>query len=83
MAQQLPPLPHAVSDRWTTGGRAGPDWEYVVVTCQPHESLNEVRRQLAEHAEYGKWELRRSRIYGGGMRKYWLRRRIMKVRKTL
>ena len=83
MSQQFPPLPHAVSDRYTTDDRTGPNWEYMVITCQPHESLKEFRRQLVDHAEYGKWELRRSRIYGGGVRKYWLRRRVMNVRRTL
>lgn len=59
------------------------NWEYMVITCQPRESLKEVRRQITDHTEYGKWELRRSRIYMGGVRKYWLRRRIMKVQRTL
>ncbi|MDO5492101.1 MAG: DUF5703 family protein [Nesterenkonia sp.] len=62
---------------------AGSTWEYMVVTCQPRESLGEVRRRLIDHAEYGKWELRRTRIYSGGTRRYWLRRRVMKVRATL
>lgn len=72
-----------IGTRYTTGNERGPQWEYLVVTCQPRESLAEVRRRLIDHAEYGKWELRRSRIYAGGSRKYWLRRRIMKVRRTL
>ena len=55
MSQQFPPLPHAVSDRYTTDDRTGPNWEYMVITCQPNESLKEVRRQLVDHAEYGKW----------------------------
>lgn len=83
MAQQLPPLPQPVSARYTTDNQTGPNWEYMVITCQPRESLKEVRRRLADHAEYGKWELRRSLIYTGGMRKYWLRRRIIKVERTL
>lgn len=68
---------------YITEHEQGPDWEYMVLTCQPRESLPEVRRRLVDHAEYGKWELRRSRIYSGGARKYWLRRRAMKVRRTL
>ncbi|GAB3188823.1 DUF5703 family protein [Nesterenkonia suensis] len=83
MSQQFSPLPPPVTDRYTTEDGAGPNWEYMVITCQPRESLPEVRRRIVDHAEYGKWELRRSRIYTGGVRKYWLRRRIMKVRPTL
>lgn len=61
----------------------GPTWEFIVLTCQPHESLAEVRRRVIEHAEYGKWELRRSMLFSGGVRKYWLRRRVMRVQRTL
>ena len=55
----------------------------MVITCQPQESLKEVRRRVTDHAEYGKWELRRSMIYTGGLRRYWLRRRVMRVQRTL
>ncbi|GAA3056300.1 MULTISPECIES: DUF5703 family protein [Actinomycetes] len=83
MSQQFSAIPSPAAARYTTDNASGPNWEYLVITCQPRESLKEVRRRLADHAEYGKWELRRSRIYTGGVRKYWLRRRIMKVRATL
>ncbi len=61
----------------------GPSWEFMVLTCQPQESLAEVRRRVIDHAEYGKWELRRSILFSGGVRKYWLRRRVMNVQRTL
>lgn len=83
MSQQHPRPAPAIEAHYTTGEDNGPNWEYMVLTCQPRESLGEVRRRLIDHAEYGKWELRRSRIYSGGVRKYWLRRKIMKVRRTL
>nr|WP_229503248.1 DUF5703 family protein [Nesterenkonia sedimenti] len=54
----------------------------MVLTCQPRQSLAEVRRQVTDHAEYGRWELRRSAILTGGVRKYWLRRRAMRVQRT-
>lgn len=59
------------------------NWEYLVITVSPQESLSEARRRLVEHAEYGKWELQRSILYRGGTRKYWMRRRVMRVRSTL
>ncbi|WP_235045903.1 DUF5703 family protein, partial [Paeniglutamicibacter gangotriensis] len=33
--------------------------------------------------EYGKWELVRTCLYEGGGQKYWMRRRIMRVKPTL
>ena len=60
----------------------GRGWEYLVLTCQPRESLAEVRRRVVEYAEYGRWELRRSTLYAGGVRKYWLRRRMIRVKRT-
>ncbi len=43
----------------------------------------ELRQQLTDAAEYGKWELARTRIYVGGARKMWLRRRIIRVTRTI
>ena len=41
-------------------------YEYLVLTVSPDDSLPEARRRLVEHSEYGKWELERSRLYVGG-----------------
>lgn len=57
-------------------------YEYLVLSVSPDESLLHARARLAEHAEYGKWELHRSRIYQGGGRRFWLRRRLMRVERT-
>ncbi|WP_022872439.1 DUF5703 family protein [Nesterenkonia alba] len=73
----------ALTAHYTEHQANGTGWEYLVVTCQPRESLAEVRRKVIDAAEYGRWELRRSALYTGGVRKYWLRRRIMRVAKTL
>jgi hypothetical protein len=35
-------------------------YEYLVLTVSPVDSLHEARRRLVEHSEYGKWELERS-----------------------
>ncbi|WP_120005204.1 DUF5703 family protein [Nesterenkonia muleiensis] len=74
--------PATVPTRYLTEGDDGRGWEYLVITCQPRESLAEARRQVIDHAEYGRWELRRSAIYTGGVRKYWLRRRRIRVKRT-
>ncbi|MDY6055391.1 DUF5703 family protein [Micrococcus sp.] len=61
----------------------GQKWEYLVITTGPDQALAEVRRRLAEHAEYGRWELQRTVHYRGGARRYWMRRRVMRVASTL
>ncbi len=71
----------AAAARKTTDHSAG--FEYLVLTVRPGQSIADARRELVEHAEYGKWELRTTRIYRGGMRRYWMRRRVMRVASTL
>jgi len=46
-------------------------------------SRSAVRRLLTDHAEYGGWELARLRLFADGSRKVELRRRIIRVRRTL
>jgi hypothetical protein len=38
---------------------------------------------VAWEAEYGHWELSRLRLYLGGARKVWLRRKIIRVQRTV
>lgn len=57
-------------------------YEYLVLTVTPGESVPTAHQRLREHAEYGKWELERSRLYLGGGRRYWLRRRVLRVERT-
>ena len=45
--------------------------------------LADARRRLVEHAEYGQWELQRSVHHRDGARRYWMRRRVMRVASTL
>lgn len=58
------------------------DYEYLVVSVHPGDSVTEARKLIREHAEYGRWELHRSCIYRGGARRFWLRRRLMRVQRT-
>jgi hypothetical protein len=57
-------------------------YEYLVLTVGPEDSLPEARRRLVEHSEYGKWELER-RLYVGGGRRFWLRRKVIQVQRTV
>jgi hypothetical protein len=60
----------------------GRQYEYLVLTVSAGEPLPAARKLLTEHAEYGKWELERSCIYMGGGRRYWLRRKVLRVERT-
>ncbi|MEO8328698.1 MAG: DUF5703 family protein [Candidatus Nanopelagicales bacterium] len=44
-------------------------------------SRGDVRRVLTEHAEYGRWELWRVRLFPDGRRRIWLRRRALRVKR--
>lgn len=57
-------------------------YEYLELTISPQLSVPQARQALTEQAEYGKWELRRTRLYAGGGRQFVLRRRVMKVERT-
>jgi hypothetical protein len=46
-------------------------------------SVPDARRMLTDEAEYGRWELARTRLYGGGRRTVWLRRKIIRVDATI
>lgn len=56
-----------------------PLYETRVVTIPAGVSRGEARQYLADEAEYGKWELARVQLFRGGLRKVWLRRRVMRV----
>jgi hypothetical protein len=58
------------------------EYEYRVLTFDRHTSKAAARQEIREHAEYGRWELARSVVYEGGLRRMWLRRRIMRVDRT-
>ncbi|THJ67332.1 hypothetical protein E8P82_04275 [Arthrobacter echini] len=60
----------------------GRQYEYLVLTVSANEPLPAARRLVTEHTEYGKWELERSCVYIGGSRRYWLRRKVLRVERT-
>lgn len=58
------------------------EYEYLTLDFPRHIRREDVRRALTEHAEYGHWELHRSLLYVGGLRRAYLRRRIIRVRRA-
>ena len=61
-----------------TGGWTEGDWEYRPVQLSGDVSRMTAAVRLAIQAEFGGWELSRVRLYPGGVRKVWLRRRRSK-----
>lgn len=58
-------------------------WEYREITM-PRGTPREIARSvLTGVAETEHWELARLRLFPDGRRKVWLRRRVIRVRKTL
>lgn len=58
------------------------EYEYRVLTLGRDVSRAQARALLVEQAEYEQWELVRIRLYLGGLRRVWLRRKIIRVRRT-
>ena len=70
------------STRTTQAPRPAAQYEYRTITMPRGTSRSEARQLLTEHAEYGRWELARVRLYLGGARQVQLRRRIMRVERS-
>lgn len=58
------------------------EYEFRTVTFHRDTTRSQARQLLTEEAEYGRWELARTRIGMGGTRTVWLRRKIMRVERT-
>jgi hypothetical protein len=58
------------------------EYQYRVMVFGSSVSAGDLRRAIAQEAEYGHWELSRLLLYFGGMRRVWLRRKIIRVERT-
>lgn len=56
-----------------------PEYEFRTVQFPRGADRATIRQELADHAEYGQWELHRTVIYLGGIQKVWLRRKIIRI----
>lgn len=75
--------PRGLRDLPLERGRRAEDYEFQIITVPRESSVSQVRAVLTEQAEYGRWEHARTRLYVGGGKKVWLRRRILRVESTL
>ena len=58
---------------------AMPEYEFRTIKFPRGATRAAIRQELADHAEYGHWELHRTVVYLGGTQKAWLRRKIIRV----
>ncbi len=61
----------------------GVEYQVHRVRLDRHLSRRAVRQFLADHAEYGGWEVARLRRYRDGTRDVWIRRKIIRVAASL
>ena len=59
------------------------EYEFQRFWLERTHSRSAVRRLLTDAAEYDGWELDRLRLFPDGRRKVTLRRRIIRVRRTI
>ncbi len=59
------------------------EFEYQRVFIPRDTSRGAALRLLTDHAEYGHWELVRTRLFPDGSRRVTLRRKIIRARSTL
>lgn len=59
------------------------EYSYLDLYFSRETSREAARQILTEHAEYGDWELDRLRLYPDGRRFVRLRRKIMRVTRTM
>ena len=59
------------------------DYEFRQLVLPRGTSRNAARRFLTDEAEYGGWELDRLLLYPDGTRRVRLRRRVLRVARTL
>ncbi|MFZ0161552.1 MAG: DUF5703 family protein [Kineosporiaceae bacterium] len=58
------------------------EFEYRMVLIPRLVTRSQAQRMLADLAEQGHWEIAVVRLYLGGARRVWLRRRIIRVVRT-
>ncbi|MBC7559495.1 MAG: hypothetical protein H7270_09090 [Dermatophilaceae bacterium] len=59
------------------------EYQYRVLVFPSGVSAGDLSRAITQEAEYGHWELSRLLMYFGGARKVWLRRKIIRVERTV
>ena len=61
---------------------AMPEYEFRRMSIPRGTTRGAARRQLADQAEYGHWELARLRLFADGSRRVVLRRKVIRAVRT-
>ncbi|MCL6424097.1 DUF5703 family protein [Brachybacterium sp. JHP9] len=75
--------PQMLRDLPLESGRSAEDYEFQVLSIPRGVSIGSARKALTAESEYGRWDLVRTRLFHGGGRLVWMRRRIIRMRSTL
>lgn len=76
-------MEHTVAALATSRFASATEYEFRQLLLPRTTSRGAARQLLADHAEYGRWELARLRRYPDGSRTVTLRRKILRVRRTM
>lgn len=79
---QEPPTTHITSWSLRQEFVGGVEFEVGQIKVPRWVTNRQTQRVLTDQAEYGGWELVRLRRYRDGSREAWLRRKVIKVRRT-
>ncbi|MDR1442541.1 MAG: DUF5703 family protein [Bifidobacteriaceae bacterium] len=69
-----------MTDSWLARGGS---YEYRIVTVPAHATATAAHQMITAQAEYGRWEMAKSTRYWGGVKRVWLRRKVLRVESTL
>lgn len=54
-------------------------WEIREINFGYRSQISDTKEVLTELAEYGHWELHRTRIFPNGEKRVWVKRRVIKI----
>ncbi|WP_166350333.1 DUF5703 family protein [Phytoactinopolyspora limicola] len=76
-------MEHVVASSIRSAAARATEYEFRHLLLSRDTSRSAARKLLTEHAEYGRWELARLRRFPDGTRRVTLRRKILRVRRSL
>ncbi len=54
-------------------------WEIREISFGFRSDIQNTKEMLTDLAEYGNWELYRTRIYPNGLKRVWVKRRVLRI----
>lgn len=69
--------------RWQILSKVKSHWEIREINFGSHSIINDTKDILTDLAEYGQWELHRTRIYPNGQKRVWIKRKVLRVKSSI